>query len=119
MRVRSAVTTIVKERLKVIQLRGGAQKEEVARVPAGRINHYLHSLYAREYVSRTLLFVERDGFSRRPSVGLLKLMDARQSLYERGLHHTGSLALPWYGKGSDLKTRTVNSSRCQRRASFT
>lgn len=41
-----AVTTIVKERLRVIRLKGGAQKEEVARAAAGRINHYLHSPYA-------------------------------------------------------------------------
>jgi hypothetical protein len=42
----AAVTTIVKERLKVNRLKDGAQKEEVARAAAGRINDYLHSPYA-------------------------------------------------------------------------
>jgi hypothetical protein len=44
-RVRSA-TTIVKERLKVVRLKGGKQGEEAALAAAERINHYLHSPYA-------------------------------------------------------------------------
>jgi hypothetical protein len=40
-----AATTIVKERLKVIRLKG-ALGEQFARAAAGRIDHYLHSPYA-------------------------------------------------------------------------
>ena len=41
-----SVTTIVKEHLKVIRLKGGPEAEDAARRAAGRIDHYYHLPYA-------------------------------------------------------------------------
>ena len=41
-----AATTMVKERLKVVRLKGGAQSERAARAAADEINQYLHAPYA-------------------------------------------------------------------------
>jgi hypothetical protein len=41
-----AATTMVKERLKVVRLKGGAESERAARAAADEINRYLHAPYA-------------------------------------------------------------------------
>jgi uncharacterized protein YycO len=41
-----AVTTLVKEKMKVIRLKGGADSQRAAAAAAKRVNHYLHAPYA-------------------------------------------------------------------------